>query len=68
MHLAAYNGDAEIVATLLQARADVTCRSAGGETALDIAGQRAKEWKIGGGDGEESIEGLSKVISLLESP
>ncbi|CAJ1363970.1 unnamed protein product [Effrenium voratum] len=64
LHFAAYEGHVEVVRLLMQARADAAASSTGG-TAADIARQRAKEWRIGGGDGEEDIEALSQVLELL---
>ncbi|CAE7492150.1 ACBP4 [Symbiodinium necroappetens] len=54
LHFAAYDGHVEVVRLLVAARANTNVRCSTGETAEQIAEQRAKEWRIGGGDGEEA--------------
>ncbi|CAK9048411.1 unnamed protein product [Durusdinium trenchii] len=64
LHMAAYDAHVEVAQLLLEARADACLMSSGG-TPSDIVSQRAKEWRIGGGDGEEDIDRLNKILALL---
>eukprot|EP00434_Breviolum_minutum_P012790 symbB.v1.2.011272.t1/scaffold753.1/size277516/8 len=61
LHMAAYDAHVEVVEMLLEARADANATCTAG-TAKDIVLQRAKEWRVGGGDGEEDIDRLQKVL------
>ncbi|CAE7537330.1 unnamed protein product [Symbiodinium natans] len=67
LHFAAYDGHVEVVQLLVSARANTNARCSTGETAEQIAQQRAKEWRIGGGDGEEDIAALQKVLAILHA-
>eukprot|EP00931_Biecheleriopsis_adriatica_P025035 TRINITY_DN15471_c0_g1_i4.p1 TRINITY_DN15471_c0_g1~~TRINITY_DN15471_c0_g1_i4.p1 ORF type:complete len:152 (-),score=41.80 TRINITY_DN15471_c0_g1_i4:55-510(-) len=67
LHFAAFEGYAEVVSLLLDANADASKSCTTGGTAKEIAQQRAKEWRIGGGDGEEDIQGLERVLELLST-
>eukprot|EP00927_Polykrikos_kofoidii_P068842 TRINITY_DN64193_c0_g1_i1.p2 TRINITY_DN64193_c0_g1~~TRINITY_DN64193_c0_g1_i1.p2 ORF type:complete len:153 (-),score=32.85 TRINITY_DN64193_c0_g1_i1:78-536(-) len=66
LHFAAYGGHSAVVSLLLTARAQPSSQSSGG-TAHDVAALRAKQWTQGGGDGEENIDGLNEVLTLLQT-
>eukprot|EP00747_Dinoflagellata_sp_TGD_P179958 gnl/TRDRNA2_/TRDRNA2_31621_c0_seq1.p1 gnl/TRDRNA2_/TRDRNA2_31621_c0~~gnl/TRDRNA2_/TRDRNA2_31621_c0_seq1.p1 ORF type:complete len:180 (-),score=39.63 gnl/TRDRNA2_/TRDRNA2_31621_c0_seq1:242-736(-) len=66
LHFAAVDAHVSAVKLLLDARADPAQESSGG-TARDVAALRAKQWRLGGGDGEEDITALEEILAMLDA-